>query len=136
MTPKAISDSAIQDFPEVNSAWHVTQGPESHLLPSHHPSCPKSSFQVSPISPNSDSGQIFSVGRGLEKEEYHAECDMETTLQNKQKAGEPTGASHQWTGVCGASVSSQRGRGFCFFFLINSVVIVIIVYLSLFLNYF
>ena len=61
---------------------------------------------------------------------------METTLQNKQKAGEPTGASHQWTGVCGASVSSQRGRGFCFFFLINSVVIVIIVYLSLFLNYF
>lgn len=116
MTPKAISDSAIQDFPEVDSAWHVTQGPESHLLPSHHPSCPKSSFQVSPISPNSDSGQIFSVGRGLEKKEYHAECDMETTLQNKQKAGEPTGASHQRTGVCGASVSSQRGRGFFFFF--------------------
>lgn len=45
-------------------------------------------------------GRIFSVGRGLEIEECHAECAMETTLQNKQKAAEPTGASHQWIGVC------------------------------------
>lgn len=50
------------------------------------------------------------MGRRLETEECHAEC--ETALQNEQKAAKPTGASHQATVVCGASVSSQSGRVF------------------------